>query len=68
MINLKRFKSGLQSINTIDGYIIPMRINSGLAYIDMRSSTDDELDSFPHVVLISEIHLNPSVIDNDIFL
>ena len=62
----RKVKGGLQRITTVDGYIIPMRIHSGLPYIDMRPYTDDEWESLPHVVLTSDMDWNPSIMDNDI--
>jgi hypothetical protein len=46
---------GLQPIQTMDGYIIPLSIKDGLARLSIRPHTDHEWDSLPHVILTSEI-------------
>jgi hypothetical protein len=55
---------GLQCIQTFDGYIIPLSIQDGLACLNIRPYTDQEFDTLPHVILISELEWNPSVLDH----
>jgi hypothetical protein len=56
---------GLQRIQTLDGYIIPLNIKDGLARLSIRPYTDHEWDNLPHVILTSEIEWDPSVLDHD---
>ena len=57
---------GLQRITTIDGYVHPLDISNGLAYIPIRPYTDEEWDSLPHVVWTSDKDWDPSVLDHDL--
>ena len=66
-VNDKSVKvGGLQHIQTIDGYVIPINIKSGLPYISMRPFTDNEWDTLPHVILTSDIDWDPSVLDHSV--
>ena len=56
---------GLQRIQTLDGYIIPLHFKDGLARLDIRPYTDDEWDSLPHVFLTGETEWDPTVLDFD---
>jgi hypothetical protein len=58
--------SGKQRIKTLDGYFIPINIQSGLPYVTMRPYADSEWDSLPHVILTSDAEWNPSILDNDL--
>ena len=45
---------GAQSIQTSEGYVIPLSIESGLVYMhSMRIPTDHELQNYPHVFFTS---------------
>jgi hypothetical protein len=57
---------GKQRIQTIDGYYIPINIQSGLPYVSQRPYTDSEWDTLPHVVLTADQEWHPSVLDNDL--
>ena len=57
---------GLQRITTIDGYVHPLDISNGLAYIPIRPYTDKEWDSLPHVLWTSDKDWDPSVLDHDL--
>jgi hypothetical protein len=57
---------GKQQIKTLDGYIIPLDIKSGLPYVKMRPYTDQEWELLPHVVLTGDGDWNPSVLDHDL--
>jgi hypothetical protein len=55
---------GVQRIQTLDGYIIPLSIKDGLARLHIRPYTDHEWDTLPHVILTSELEWDPSVRDH----
>ena len=57
---------GKQHIKTLDGYVIPLDVKSGLPYVKMRPYTDDEWDTLAHVVLTGDGDWNPSVLDHDL--
>jgi hypothetical protein len=57
---------GKKRINTLDGYVIPLDVNSGLPYVKMRLYTNKEWDSLLHVVLSGDGDWNPSVLDNSL--
>ena len=57
---------GHQCIITQGGYVIPLNVRCGLVYMDMRPSTDAELDGPnqpPQIILTSDLEWNPSSID-----
>jgi hypothetical protein len=56
---------GLQRIQTLDGYIIPLSMKDGIARLQIRPYTDNEWDTLPHVILTSELEWDPSVLDHD---
>ena len=56
---------GKQSLETPDGYYIPISIRNGLSYIDMCPPTDDELNSYPHVIFTSDMPWDPHVLDDE---
>ena len=58
-------KGGSQRIVTLDGYIIPLCIQSGLARLDIRPFTDAEWDELPHVFLTAETEWDPSALDHE---
>jgi hypothetical protein len=55
---------GLQRIQTLDGYIVPLCIKDGLAHL-IHPYTDHEWDNLPHGILTSELEWDPSVLDCD---
>jgi hypothetical protein len=57
---------GLQRIKTVDGYLIPLCIQSGLARLPIRPYTDQEWNTLPHVFLTSETEWDPSTLDHEI--
>ena len=65
-VNDKSFlvPGGLQRIQTLDGYIIPLSIQDGLTRLTIRPYTDQEFDTLPHVILTSELEWDPSVLDH----
>ena len=60
-----KVKGATQSITTVDGYVIPLRFNNGLPYMQMRPYTDREWEELPHVVLTSDVEWDPSRMDED---
>ena len=55
---------GKQRIETLDGYIIPLNIRSGLPYMNMRPYTNKEWEDLPHVILTADADWDPSIMDN----
>ena len=55
---------GTQCIKTPEGYIIPLDIKNGLAYLKMEKFTDEEWKTLPHVHLTATKPWNPKVLDN----
>jgi hypothetical protein len=55
---------GLQRIQTLDGYIIPLSIQDILTLLNIRPCTDQEFDTLPHVILTSKLEWDPSVLDH----
>ena len=50
----------------IDGYVIPLNIQSGLPYMSIQPYTDTEWDSLPHVILTADMDWDPAVIDHEL--
>ena len=58
---------GTQSIQTSEGYLIPLSIESGLVYMhSMRIPTDYDLQNYPHVFFTSPDIWDTSVLDHGI--
>ena len=58
---------GAQRIKTPDGYVIPLSIESGLAYMQsLRNPTDTDLQQYPHVSFTSPDIWDASVLDHGI--
>jgi hypothetical protein len=57
---------GKQRIKTLDGFVIPLDVKSGLPYVKMRPYTDKEWDSLPHVIQTEDGNWNPSVLDHSL--
>jgi hypothetical protein len=56
---------GKQRIHHPDGYVIPLSIRNGLAYMNMHSPTDLELETLPHVFFTSDVPWDPTILDNE---
>ena len=57
---------GTQLITTLDGYSVPLLIKDGLAYAtSLGRSTDQDMDTYPHVFFTSPDEWDPSVLDHD---
>jgi hypothetical protein len=56
---------GLQCIQTLDGYIIPLSVQDGLRRLKIRPYTDQEFETLPHVILTSELEWDPSVLNHE---
>jgi hypothetical protein len=57
---------GKQHIKTLDGYVIPFDVKSGLPYVKMQPYTNKEWDLLPHVVLTGDGDWNSSVLDHSL--
>ena len=57
---------GKQRIETLDGYVIPLNIRSGLPYMTICPYTDTEWDNLPHVILTADTDWDPSVLDHEL--
>ena len=58
---------GAQSIQTSEGYVIPLSIEYGLVYMQsMRIPTDHDLQHYPHVLFTSPDIWDTSVLDHGI--
>jgi hypothetical protein len=55
---------GLHGIVTFEGYTIPLTIGDGLARLDIRPHTDNEIEKLPHVRLTSELEWGQSALDH----
>ena len=53
-------KPGTQHARTLDGYVIPFNVHSGLVYMPMQPPTDQELADLPHVNFTSDNPWDPS--------
>ena len=57
---------GTQLITTLDGYSVTLLIKDGLAYAtSLGRPTDQDMDTYPHVVFTSPDEWDPSVLDHD---
>jgi hypothetical protein len=64
IVNNRSIKEhGKQQITTLDGYIIPLHIRNGLAYMDMTKPSQADMDKYIHVVLTSDVVWNPRCLD-----
>ena len=61
-------KNSMQRVVTPDGWITPLHIRNGLAYMDMRPHTQDEYETYDHVVLTSDVTWDPTILDNEMDL
>ena len=58
---------GAQRIETSEGYVIPLSIETGLVYMHpIRIPTDQDLQIYPHVFFTSPDIWDPSVLDHEI--
>ena len=56
---------GAQRVETSDGYVIPLSIESGLVYMhSIRIPTDNDLQQYPHVFFTSPDTWDASVLDH----
>ena len=61
-----KIPGGSQCIKTLDGYVLPLNICSGLPYLTMHPYTDNEWEALPHVILTSDVDWNPLALDHDL--
>jgi hypothetical protein len=57
---------GLQCIQTLDGYIIPLSVHSGPTRLTICPYNDQEFETLPHVTLTSELEWDPSALDHEV--
>jgi hypothetical protein len=57
---------GLQHMQTLDGYVIPLSIQVGLIRLKIRLYTEQEFETLPHVILTPELEWDPSVLDHEV--
>ena len=55
---------GTQCIKTPEGYIIPLDIINGLAYLKLEPFTDEDWSTLPHLHLTATTPWNPKLLDN----
>ena len=59
---------GTQLITTLDGYSVPLLIKDGLAYAtSLGKSTDQDMDTYPHVFITSPDEWDPSQVPDQPF-
>ena len=59
---------GTQLINTLDGYSVPLLMKDGLAYAtSLGRSTDQDMDTYPHVLITSPDEWDHSQVPNQPF-
>ena len=56
---------GTQRIVTPEGFVIPLAIRGGLAYMDMRPPTEEEVKRLPHVTFTSDVPWDPFTLDGE---
>jgi hypothetical protein len=56
---------GLQWIQTLDAYIIPLCVQDGLTHLKIRPYADQEFETLPHVILTSALEWDTSVLDHE---
>ena len=56
----------MQRLSTPDGYLFPLDIIQGLAYLKIRPPNDHEMDTLPHVIITSDMDWDPTLFDNKI--
>ena len=62
----RKIQGGRQLIKTLDGYLFPLQIKSGLPYLNIRKPTDEELRDLPSVVMTSAQRWDPKILDSEI--
>jgi hypothetical protein len=55
---------GLQQVQTVHGYVIPLNIQDGLPRLMLRKYEPHEYLALPHVTMTSETSWDPSVLDH----
>ena len=57
---------GTQTIQTPEGYTIPLDMQNGLIHLSTRAFTDDEFARLPHIPMTSSDTWNPNIGNNNI--
>ena len=60
-----RIDNNGQRIITNDGFEFPLHVRQGLPYLDMRPYTDHEWNTYPHVIMTSDVDWDPSILDGE---
>jgi hypothetical protein len=60
-----KINGGMQRIITLDGYIFPLSVRGGVPYIPMRTFTDKEFATLPHVIMTSDEEWDPTILDSE---
>jgi hypothetical protein len=50
----------------IDGYQLPLDFKNGFSYLQCRKTTNDEVSSFNHIIMTSDLDWDPRKYDKDI--
>ena len=61
----RKIKGGKQRIQTPDGHVIPLSFRGGLPYMKMTPPTASNLESLPHILLMSDMEWDPTTLDDD---
>ena len=56
---------GNQCVIMQEGYVIPLHIHSGLPYLNMKYTTDTNIDTYPHVFMTSDAPWDPTTINGE---
>jgi hypothetical protein len=65
MVQISTINLALYQVEN-NGYQIPLDFKNGLAYLCCRKPTEDETGLMPHVIMTSDVDLDPKLYDNDI--
>jgi hypothetical protein len=66
VINDKPTRLGGKQCILVDGYQIPLDVNSGLPYLRCRKPTPDEVANLPHLIMTTDVDWDPCICDNNI--
>ena len=65
IVNDKAIKAGdKQYVITNDNHTLPLTIKNNLPHLNIKPYADEQWDSLPHVILISDADWDPSVLDS----
>ncbi len=61
-----RATGAMPYVKTLEGYVIPLTVRNGLAYMQMRAPTNDKLKKLRHVTITKDKDWNPAVLDTKV--